>query len=204
MDELGSSVSLSQGVPPRLPPLEVSSSSGDRNRGVLALVQWEEEDKGRADGLGEDTASAIRSRFQAERHLLSPLVSSSVMNTCTKGHHNEIYIYNNHNYYSLTNFLFRGWSLAETTEQAKLLKQKVMVPPGRINSELQTSRCGRSPSAGNICRMNWELYGAWCAGLVRKFHQPRRGRERRTGGWHHGVRGWHRRVRVLVRKSIPQ
>lgn len=88
-----------------------------------------------------DTASAVGSLFGAERHPLSPLVSSSVMNTCTKGHRNEIYIYNNHNYYSFTNFLFRGWSLAETTEQAKLLKQKVMVPPGRIKSVLQTSRC---------------------------------------------------------------
>lgn len=52
------------------------------------------------------------------------------MNTCTNGHRYEIYTYNNHNYYSFTNFLFRGWSLAGTTEQAKLLKLKVMVPPG--------------------------------------------------------------------------
>lgn len=75
------------------------------------------------------------------QHPPAPLVSSSAMNTCAEGHHNEIYIYNNHNYYSFTNFLFRGWSLAGTTEQAKLLKLKVMVPPGRIKSLLQTSRC---------------------------------------------------------------
>lgn len=116
--------------------LTLQRPSGDRHRGVLALVPWEEEDEVGADGL--DTASAVRSWFQAECHLLSPLVSSSVMNTCTKGHRNEIYIYNNHNYYSFTNFLFRGWSLAETTEQVKQKKKAESNGAPRTNKQ-QTS-----------------------------------------------------------------
>lgn len=99
-------------------------------------------------------------------HQLS-LLSSSVGSTCTKGHYNEIYIYNNHNYYPFTNFLFCGWSLAETTEQGKLLKLRVMVPPGRIKSKLQTSRCCWKPQ----CRkyLQNELGILWC--LVCNFYK---------------------------------
>ena len=43
----------------------------------------------------------------------------------------------------------------------KLLKLRVMVPPGQIKRELQTSRCCRKPQHRKYLQNELRIYGVW-------------------------------------------
>lgn len=62
----------------------------------------------------------------------------------------------------------------------KLLKLRVMVPPGRIKRELQTSRCCRKPQHRKYLQNELRIYGGLgFSGFISEFHKQRREMEER-------------------------
>lgn len=98
------------------------------------------------------------------------------------GDQNEIYIFITIIIIILSPIFSSSNGVWQHYRAGKLLKLRVMVPPGQIKRELQTSRCCRKPQHRKYLQNELRIYGGLgFSGFISKFHELRREMEERNG-----------------------
>lgn len=103
-----------------------------------------------------------------------------------EGNQNEIYIFITIIIIILSPIFSSSNGVWQDYRAGKLLKLRVMVPPGQIKRELQTSRCCRKPQHRKYLQNELRIYGGLgFSGFISKFHEQRREMEKRIRkeGW---------------------